>query len=125
MHSGAQASGLSFGHTGDQIGGPSQSQRGRKAAHDCDDLPFQPERFRSVHDGLARDRFKPSARIPHGLVTQGSGIGQTGSSTNHKRLPYGFGIAQNRTLRVRNVMTILSTDFLIKLNRVYKLLILK
>ena len=45
MHSGAQVSGVSFGNTGDQVGAPSERQRGRKATDDRDDLPFQPERL--------------------------------------------------------------------------------
>jgi len=32
VHSGAQASGVPFGNAGDQVGGPGQRQRGRKAA---------------------------------------------------------------------------------------------
>ena len=50
MHSGAQVSGVSFGNAGDQVGGPSESQRGRKAADDRDDLPFQPERLQGFVD---------------------------------------------------------------------------
>lgn len=45
MHSGAQVSGVSFRNAGDQVGSPGQSQRGRKAADDRGDLPFQPERL--------------------------------------------------------------------------------
>ena len=45
MHSGAQVSGVSFGNAGNQVGGPGESQRGRKATDDRDDLPFQPERL--------------------------------------------------------------------------------
>ena len=41
MHPGAQVSGMSFGNTGDQVGGPRKSECGRKAADDRDDLPFQ------------------------------------------------------------------------------------
>src|SRR5213080_3301021 len=44
MHSGAQDSGMSFGNTRDQVGGPSKSERSRKTSDDRDDLPFQPER---------------------------------------------------------------------------------
>jgi hypothetical protein len=38
MHSDAQVPGVSFGNSGDQVGGPSESQRDRKAAHNSDDL---------------------------------------------------------------------------------------
>ena len=68
MHSGAQVSGVSFGNTGDQVGGPSQSQRGRKAIDDRDDLPFQPERLqgfidRSLVEIPPRDADVPACRI--------------------------------------------------------------
>ena len=43
MHSGAQVSGVSFGDTRDQIGGPSQAQRGRKATDDHKDFPLNPQ----------------------------------------------------------------------------------
>ena len=50
MHSGAQVSGVSLGNASDQVGSPSESQRGRKAADDRDDLPFQPERLQGFID---------------------------------------------------------------------------
>ena len=50
MHPGAQVAGVSFGDTGDQVGGPRQSQRGRKATDTHDDLPFHPERLQGVID---------------------------------------------------------------------------
>ena len=34
VHASAQVSGLSFGNTGDQVGGSSERQRGRKALDD-------------------------------------------------------------------------------------------
>jgi hypothetical protein len=43
MHSGAQASSMLFGNTGDQIGRPRESQRSRKAAANGNDLTFQPQ----------------------------------------------------------------------------------
>jgi hypothetical protein len=39
MHPVAQVSGVPFGNTGDPVGCPSQSQRGRKATDNRDDLP--------------------------------------------------------------------------------------
>ncbi len=41
---------MPFGNTGDQVGGPRQCQRTRKAADDRDDLPFQPERNQGFID---------------------------------------------------------------------------
>jgi hypothetical protein len=68
MHSSAQVSGLSFGNTGDQVGGPSESQCGRKATDDCDDLSFHPERLqgfinRSLVETPPRDADVPASRI--------------------------------------------------------------
>ena len=48
MHAGAQASGVAFGNTGNQVGGPGQGQGAGKAADDNGDLPLQPE----GHHGL-------------------------------------------------------------------------
>jgi hypothetical protein len=50
MHSSAQVSGVSLGNTGDQVAGACQSQRGRKAADDRDDVSFQPEGPQSFID---------------------------------------------------------------------------
>src|SRR4029079_17204218 len=48
MHSDAEISGVSFGNTGNQVGGPGERQRSRKAADDGDDLPCESERRQSV-----------------------------------------------------------------------------
>ena len=71
MHSGAQVSGVSFGNAGDQVGGPSQCQRGRKTIDDRDDLPFQPKRLqglinRSLVETPPRDADVPASRITRG-----------------------------------------------------------
>src|SRR4051812_43606407 len=71
MHAGAQGSGVSFGNTGDQVGGPSESQRGRKSTDGRNDLPFQPERLqgfinRSLVEIPPRDTDVPAGRITGG-----------------------------------------------------------
>ena len=68
MHSGAQVSGVPFGNAGDHVGGPGQSQRGRKAADDRYDLPFKPERRQGFID---RSPVEPSPRhqyVPAGRI---------------------------------------------------------
>jgi hypothetical protein len=50
MHSAAKVSGVSLGNTSDQIGGSGESQRGRKATDDRDDVPFQSERMQGFVD---------------------------------------------------------------------------
>ena len=49
-HAGAQVAGMPFGNAGDQVGGASQGQRGRKAADDGGDIAFQPERLQGFVD---------------------------------------------------------------------------
>ena len=71
MHSRAQLSGVSFGNTGDQIGGPGQRQRGRESANDRDDLAFQPEPKqgfinRSLVETALRDADVPGRGIAGG-----------------------------------------------------------
>src|SRR4030095_6006438 len=71
MHSGAQVSGMSFVNTGDQVGGPSERQCGRKATDDRDDLPFQPEWFQGF---INRSPFETPSRyadVPAGGITGG------------------------------------------------------
>ena len=51
MHAGAQASRVPFGNAGDEVGGPRQCQRARKATDDRDDLALQPERHQGFIDG--------------------------------------------------------------------------
>ena len=68
MHSGAQVSGVSFGNSGDQVRGPSQSQRGRKATDDRDHLAFESERLqgfinRPPIETAPRDADMPGSRI--------------------------------------------------------------
>jgi hypothetical protein len=41
---------MPFGNTGDQVGGPGQRQRTRKATDDRDDISFQPERNQGFID---------------------------------------------------------------------------
>ena len=60
MHARAQDASMPFGNTGDQVGGPSGSQRGRKATDDRGDHPIQRERLqgfinRSAIESLPRD----------------------------------------------------------------------
>src|SRR5712671_3410507 len=59
MHSGAQVSGVSFRNTGYQVGGPSESQRGRKASDDRGDLPFEPEWIQGF---INRSHVEPPSR---------------------------------------------------------------
>ena len=74
MHAGSQLSGVPLGNAGDEVGGPSESQRGRKATDDCDDLPLQSERLqrlpdrslfiqRSLVETPSRDANMPAGRI--------------------------------------------------------------
>ena len=58
MHSGAQVSGVSFGDTRDQIGGPSEAERGRKAADDDQDFPLNPQWLQNF---IERSLFKSEA----------------------------------------------------------------
>ena len=76
MHSGAQVSGVSFGNTGDQVGSPSQSQRGRKASDDRDDLPLQPQWSQGFIDINRSPVQTPSrdADVPAGRITGGSDL---------------------------------------------------
>ena len=68
MHSRTQVSGMPFGHAGDQIGGPRQGQRGRKATDHHDDLPPESELRqgfidRPLLDPAPRYRDMPAGRI--------------------------------------------------------------
>ncbi len=69
MHSGAKVSSMSFRNAGNQIGGPSQSERGRKATdEDHGDFSFQPEWLESLVNwvlvrSLSRDADVPADRI--------------------------------------------------------------
>jgi len=69
MHSGAQDSGMAFGHAGDQIGGPRQRQSGRKSPDDGDEFSLQPEWFQGF---VNRSGFESSARdadvLPGGVT---------------------------------------------------------
>ena len=71
MHPGTQVPALSFGNTGDQVGGSRQSQCGRKATDDGDDLALQPERLqgfinRTPVEPPPRDTDVPAPRIAGG-----------------------------------------------------------
>ena len=68
MHARAQDASMPFGNNGDQVGGPSESQRGRKAPDDRGDYPIQPECLqgfinRSAIETLPRDVDVPAAGI--------------------------------------------------------------
>ena len=39
---------MPFGNGGNQVRGPTQPQRGRKATNDRDDLPLQPQQLQGV-----------------------------------------------------------------------------
>ena len=71
VHSRAQVSGVSLRNTGDQVGGPSQSQRDRESADDRNYVPLELERReglvdRSFVDIPPRDEDVPAARIAGG-----------------------------------------------------------
>src|SRR3546814_19554851 len=80
-HSGAQVSGMPFGNAGDQIGGPSPSQRGRKAADDRDDPPFQPERLHGFVDWSRVEALTRHDDVPPRRLTGGRDV------TRHQPVP--------------------------------------
>lgn len=75
MHPGAQASGVPFGNTGDQVGGSSQSERGRESADDCNDLPFQSKRLQGfVNRSLFETLLPRDADVSAGRITGASDL---------------------------------------------------
>lgn len=77
MHSGAQVGGVSLGNTGDQIGGPSQSQCGRKASDDRGDLPFQTERTQGLINRSLVETPPRDADVFASRITGGSDLALT------------------------------------------------
>jgi MFS family permease len=82
MHAGSEFSCVSFGNAGDQVRGASESQRGRKAADDGDDLPFQserlqrfPNRSRVINRSLVElpPRFGAARMTMVGLIVMSAG----------------------------------------------------
>jgi hypothetical protein len=72
MHFGSQFSGVSFGNAGDQVGGPSESRRSRKATNNRDDLQFQIEWFQRFINRLFVVTLPREPDVLAGPITDGS-----------------------------------------------------